>query len=201
MYRFQLKFQKIICIAAFIACIVSLLYALGFCSDLYKVLYPGVLDQDHPELDYFKGANLYYQAQPLNNFLVMGSIVILVTSLLLFITQTNSRRKYYISNYVATGVNFVALVGFSIASIAKITAFKFRYVNEVDWKTLQELAKALPGVYVYDTSTAIFDLGAVLYVAIILIAIVLLANMILKIILMNGEKKLLNQSKENSIDG
>lgn len=200
MYRFQLKFQKIICIIAFIACVVSFFYALGFCSDLYKVLYPGAPYPEYPEYDAFKGANLFYQAQPLNNFLVVGSIVILVISLLLFITQTNSRRKYYVSNYVATGASFGAMVVFSVTSIVRILTFKQRYINEVDWETLKTLAQSMPSL-TYDTSTVIFDLGVLLYVLIILIAIILLANMILKIILMNGEKKLLNQSKETSIDG
>lgn len=197
MYKKQMTVQKLIVMFMLIACALSFLASLGFLTGAYEVLYPGISQRG----DAFKGASLYNDFQPYNTRINNISIILIVVSLLLFITGCNTRRKYYISNYIASIAVSVFSIGASVKCIIDVLTVKNVYLTEVDFEKLYQLYQnylenPLSKKYVYSKSTIWFDLCLVAYILVIVAAILVIANLIWKIILMNSEQKLLNVSKE-----
>ena len=97
MYRKQMIFQKIVCFMALIMAALVFMSSLGLSTDLYDalskaVMYPGT------EWEYTSvpGATVYYEMFDFNSAFTVGSIVLILVTLILFITNTHSRRKFYI---------------------------------------------------------------------------------------------------------
>ena len=55
----------------------------------------------------------------------------------LFITNTHSRRKYYIGNAVATALNVVAECALAVWCHIQVSAFKTQYLTTVDFEQLE----------------------------------------------------------------
>ena len=104
MYKKQMKLQRIICILALAACVVMFLYSLGLMTDLYSMLYKTIPDPEDPSSAKVQGAFIYYDMQSFNSMLLKVSIGMILLSCALFITNTHSRRRYYIGNYISTGL-------------------------------------------------------------------------------------------------
>lgn len=199
MYKKQMTVQKLIVMFMLIACALSFLASLGFLTGAYEVLYPGFDGRGYT----FAGAELYREEfQVYNKRINYISIALIVVSLLLFITCCNTRRKYYISNYVSSILVSVLSIGGSIVCIADVLSAKNKFLTEVDFEKIYELYliyledPLANKKYVYSKSTVWFDLCLVAYILVIIAAILVIANLIWKIILMKSEQKLLNVSKE-----
>ena len=102
MYKKQVAFQKIVCFAALVAGALFFVYSLGIMTDLYDTLYSMIPNPNNLDSAKVSGARIYYDMQPFNRTLLRCSIGMLLLSCLLFLTNTQSRRKYYIGNAVAT---------------------------------------------------------------------------------------------------
>ncbi len=206
MYKKQLGFQKIICLVAVILAAVWFVYSLGVCTDIYEALSPAIRNPEKPEKEAVAGANLWYQMNGwsveegfesdffFNEEFTMHAIQLILVSLLLFVTNTNIRRKYYIANYVAVA----AYSGASIAMFAWahkwLSHYKNLFLTTVDFEKLAEYAKTWE--YEYTTSTWLLDLHMVIGVINMLVVAALIANVIWKIVLMRGEQKLIDAGKE-----
>ena len=83
-----------------------------------------------------------------------AGIGLILMSCLLFITNTHSRRKYYIGNYVAIGVNAVATVAAALWAHGQIAAYKAQYLSTVDF---EQLERRLSRAGTYTDSTFWFD--------------------------------------------
>ena len=122
----------------------------------------------------------------------------ILLSVLLFITSCHRRRNYYISNYVATGVCAGGNIVLSIVAMIMNGIWKGEFLN-VDFERWLEYydkrQEARPDVvvqYHYSDSTVMFDLGYAVYLLVIVVSLVLILNLVWKIMLMKGEKKLLS---------
>ena len=111
MYKKQMKMQRIACYLSIAASALVFLYALGIMTDLYDMLYTMVPVPDDPTSVKVAGAMIYYDMQGFNKTLLGASIGLILSSVLLFITNTHARRKYYIGNYVAIAISAVANIG------------------------------------------------------------------------------------------
>ncbi len=190
MYKIQMKAQKWICLICLIAGVLSFLYALGMMTDLYDTLYYVIPD---PEMDpYVEGAMIYYEMQPFNNTLLILSIVQIVLSVLLFVTNTHSRRRYYVTNYIAVGLNAAAGIALPIWAHLWIGAYRTQYLklNFEDLKMWLEIFE-----HPYSDSTFWFDIHTVVLVVTLVSTALLLLNLIWKIMLMIQEKKLIAEGK------
>ncbi len=96
MYKKQLTVQKILCIAAVIVSAVVFLYALGIMTDLYDALYDTMRNPNDVFQTDVPGSIVYYNMQDFNNYFLKYSIGLILLAVLLFITNTHVRRKYYI---------------------------------------------------------------------------------------------------------
>jgi hypothetical protein len=197
MYKKQLRFQKIICLLAIIAAAAMFVYALGMITDIHDSLRSTMRNpNDHYDTK-VPGSVIYYDMQEFNSQFVNMSLVLILISCLLFLTNTQVRRKYYIGNYVAIGVYSIAAIALVVWSHVQIEAFKVQYLTTVDFAALEEYAEMWKTFYT--DSTFLLDLHYVVGSLALLSAVLLVVNMIWKIRLMQAEKALIEEGKEAAV--
>lgn len=144
-------------------------------------------------------ALLYDDIQGFNNLLMWFGIVMILLAVLLYVMACNKRRNYYITNYIATGVCAGGCFVLSLVALIMNAVWRAEFLN-VDFASWYEYSIGrleATGVMHYSDSTLWFDLGFVVYALMMVAAILLVLNLVWKIALMRGEKKLL----ENNLVG
>lgn len=195
MFKKQLIFQKIVCMAMLLMSAIVFVYSLGILTDIYDTLYFTIPDPKNIYDSKVEGAAIYYEMQPFNKLFTDLSIGLILVTLILFFTCTHSRRKYYIGNYIAVGISTVCNVGFSAWAIYHISFFRARYL-QVDFVALQEFWTKRKKPDVFTDSTFFFDIGYVIFGILLLLTVLLIVNTILKINLMKEEKRRIGSGKE-----
>ncbi len=196
----QMRFQKYLCLVLLILGAIATLYAFCYCTGSMVEL-GQTLDTKYRS--FFKAAEgkydatLYVEIQGFNNMLMYFGIVMILLAVLLYITACNKRRNYYVSNYVAIGVCAGGNIVMSVICLIMNGMWRSKFLN-VDFAAWEnywdERIASRPGAAIvkhYSESTATFDIGFVVYILVILASILLILNLIWKIKLMQGEKKLL----------
>ncbi len=197
MYKKQLKLQKIICLLCVIAAAVTFVYALGMITDIHDALITTMRNPQKPTQTKVDGSWIYYDMQAFNTQFVNISIVLVLLACLLFLTNTHSRRKYYITNYLAVGAYSVATIGVGLWAHGQIRAFAVQYMTTINFEQLKEYSEMWGTPYLDNTN--LLDLhGLVLAFAVVSVAL-LLGNMIWKIVLMHNEKKLIKAGEEAAV--
>lgn len=126
---------------------------------------------------------------------LMLSIVQLLLGALLFITNTHSRRKYYIGNYVATGLFVAGGVYNAVFAHQYIEIFKAQFL-QVDFAALKEHAEMWGTLYT--ESTFWFDLHYAVFGLVLIVCALLTANAVWKARLMKTEQHLLNEGRRSA---
>ena len=203
MYKKQMLFQRIICYVVLIGSALVFLYSLGFMTDLYDGLRqavpdPKILDSNDPSGmgPKVEGARLLYDIQDFNKLLTRGAIILVLLAVFLLITNTHTRRRYYVSNFVAIGLVSAGGLAYSAWALMEIMSWKATYQAWIDFEKLEKLAKLLKFVFYDANHTFWFDLGYVVLGVYMALLVLLVLNMIWKITMMNAEKKLLASGKE-----
>ena len=191
MYKKQVVFQRIVCFICLVAGALVFVYALGLLTDLFDTLYAMIPNPNNLDSSRVEGARIYYDMQPFNRTLLRCSIGMIVLACVLFITNTHSRRKYYIGNAVATALNVVAECAMAVWCHIQVSAFKAQYLTTVDFA---ELEKRLSRRGTYTDSTFWFDIHYLVCGVAILAAVLLIVNYIWKKKMMQEEQKLLRSS-------
>ena len=192
MYKKQMTAQRVICLLSIIASVIVFLYSLGLMTDLYDILYPTMLNPyDLTDTD-VPGSIIYYDMQPFNRALLRVSIGLILLSCLLFITNTNVRRKYYVGNYAAVGLNVAANICAAVWAHGQLTAFKAQFLK-LDFDALQFHAELWETPYI--DSTFWFDAHYAVFAITLAVAALLILNTIWKMKLMKEEKQLLKAGK------
>ena len=192
MYKKQMKIQKIVCFLVLAAGVVVFLYSLGIMTDLYDALYYTIPNKDNLDRSRVDGARVYYDMQPFNKQFLHLSIALLLCAVLLFLTNTHSRRRYYISNIIAVVLNAAANIYVAVWAHGQIVAFKEQFL-QVDFEALAKFAQKQHTLYT--ESTFWFDIHIAVFGFAILCVILLIANMIWKFQLMKQEKQLIEAGK------
>lgn len=197
----QMKFQKYLCLAMLILGAISLVYAFFYMSGSMSLLGQRNKVENEVIISAFTAAEgkydykLFEQIQPFNDALMYCGIVMVLLAVLLYITACNKRRNYYITNYVAIGACAGGNIVISIVLMALNASWRSKFLN-VDFDAWYAYEGTIFGddieSYKFSKSTLWFDLGFVVYALIIVASIVLILNLVWKILLMRGEKKLLN---------
>lgn len=195
MYKKQLIFQKIVCFAMLAASALVFLYSLGIMTDLYDTLYYTMPNPNNIYSSKVEGSAIYYEMQTFNSMFTNMSLVLLLVNIVLFITCTHSRRKYYIGNYISVGLSTVASIVVSIWSIYHINYYKARFL-QIDFPALKEFWENRKQPGVYTDSTFWFDISYVIFGILLFVTLLLIANTILKVILMKEEKRLIGTRKD-----
>lgn len=192
MYKKQMKLQRIACFLCIAAGALVFLYVLGMMTDLYDMLYTMVPVPDDPSSVKVAGAMIYYDMQGFNRTFLRVSIGLLLAACLLFVTNTHTRRKYYIGNYCAIGLNAVANVAAAVWAHGQIAAFKTQYLTTVDF---EQLERRLSRAGTYTESTFWFDAHLGVFAVSLLAVALLVACAIWKQSLMKNESKLIEAGK------
>ena len=208
MYKKQMTVQKVVCLLAIAASVIVIIYSLGLMTDIFdnlkfpvtdarindarKNLYPDM----KPGTD-FIGIGIYDRMDAFNKDLLLVAIGLILLALLLFITNTASRRKYYIGNYIAVALNVICNVAAAIWAHTWIAGFKAQYLAmdhaAVAWIYQNKLYKE------YTQSTFWFDAHYFVFALALIVSALLIVNVIWKICLMKEEKRLIAEGKEQSV--
>ena len=205
MYKKQLKLQKLACFFVLVVAVILFLYALGVMTDLYDSLYSTlrirVLEDDTAPEGYtisaternVPGSIVYYDMQEFNKVLLKYSIVYIILVALLFVTNTSTRRRYYISNYVMIGLVSAASIFIPIDTHPYFEYYKAEF-KQLDFEALKQYSETYGTKYT--ESTMWFDLHYLVAALLILAAVVLVGICVWKIVLMRDERKLVDEGKK-----
>ena len=191
MYKKQMLIQQIVCYALLAAAVLVFIYSLGIVTDLHYNNF--AMYAEDPQNPWFEGAELYLEIQPFNQQLTTLSIYLILSVLLVFVFGSHSRRKYYIGNYIAIGLNSALTVGVSIWGILNVIKYKAAFMN-IDFEALEKWQNQLKKPY--SISSFWIDAGYYVFAFAILVSLISLASLAFKIYVMHGEKKLLAESCE-----
>ena len=192
MYKKQMKMQRIACYLSIAASALVFLYALGIMTDLYDMLYTMVPVPDDPTSVKVAGAMIYYDMQGFNKSLLGASIGLILSSVLLFITNTHARRKYYIGNYAAIAISAVANIGVALWAHGQIAAYKAQYLSTVDF---EQLERRLSRAGTFTDSTFWFDVNTGIFAFALIVVALLVVCAVWKASLMKNERRLIEAGK------
>ncbi|EGC02661.1 hypothetical protein [Ruminococcus albus] len=196
MYKKQMLFQKIACMLALIAAALVFVYSLGMSTDLYDALARTILYPDYNlEQTSVAGSRVYYDMFSFNRTFTRVSIGLILVTLVLFITNTNVRRKYYIGNYVSAGLFSVAALGVTIWSVPQIMDYKSKFQNNVDFEALKAFSKDWGTLYIGPNDTFWFDISFAVFGFLIFTVVLLVLNVILKILVMKAEQNAIGKGR------
>jgi len=192
MYKKQMKIQKIICLLCVAAGALVFLYALGMMTDLYDMLYTMIPDPSDPSSAKVEGAIIYYDMQGFNRTLLRAGIGLILLAVALLVTNTHTRRRYYIANYIAVGLFSAGSIAAAVWAHGRIAAFKTQYLTTVDFENLQ---RRLSRAGTYTDSTFWFDIHLVVFAVLLVVTVLLILNTLWKIRLMQQEKTLVAEGQ------
>ena len=197
MYKKQMLMQKIVCMMTLIASALVFVSSLGLSTDLYDALSKTILYPDY-DLEYTSvtGSRVYYDMFGFNSAFTVVGIVLILVNVLLFLTNTHSRRKYYIGNYIATGLSVAAAIGVSAWCIPQIADYKSQFQNNVDFEQLKAFSKDWGTLYIGPEDTFWFDICFVVFGILLLCAALLVLNCIFKVKVMKAEQRAIGSGKE-----
>ncbi len=190
MYKKQMTFQRIVCMLALIASAVVFVYSLGLATDLYDALSQTMADPNHPEVE---GAQILDDIQPFNHMLLRFAIFMILASALLFITNTQVRRRYYIANNISTRLYVTAAIVLSVWAHFQLEAFKAQY-KLINFEQLADFSELWESLYIGPNDTFWFDIHYVVFGLVLLSAVLLEINFAWKHKLMSDEKELIGQA-------
>ena len=196
MYKKQLTVQKVLCLAAIVVSVVLFLYSLGIMTDLYDALYDTMRNPNDLYQTDVPGSIVYYNMQEFNQYFLIYSIGLILLACLLFVTNTHSRRKYYIGNYVSIGLFAAASVYITIFGHSYIEIFKSQFL-QVDFAALKEHAEMWGTLYT--ESTFWFDIHYAVFGLMLLVSVLLIANAVWKVLLMKEESKLIEEGRRAAV--
>ena len=196
MYKKQVALQKVLCAGLLIICALIFLYSLGIMTDLYDALYNTIRNPEKLDKTTVTGSRIYYDMQPFNKNFLHAAIGMILLCVLLFLTNTHSRRKYYIGNYCSVALVSAAGIAFAVWAHGQIETFKAQFlgINFEELAVHAEKRKTL-----YTDSTFWFDIHYLLFGLLVIGVVLLIANAIWKRKLMKEEQALLAGGKEAAV--
>ena len=195
MYKKQMTAQKILCMAAIIVSAIFFLYTLGIMTDLYDSLYDTMRNPNDLTQTDVSGSILYYAMQAFNRTFLILSIVQILLGALLFLTNTHSRRRYYIGNFAAIGLFAAGAVYNAVYAHTNIETAKAMFL-QIDFAALKEHAEMWGTLYT--ESTFWFDVHYLVFGLLLLVSVLLIANAVWKVQLMKDEAKLVEEGRRSA---
>ena len=188
MFKSQLKFQKILTLVLLLFAAVCFVFSIGIATDMYGLYLASAVS-------YFDGINLFSEIQEYNHYAVIFSIILVCSCLLPYIFATNTRRLYYIDNYVSIGVQAGFFVFYAVYIMINSITYRTRFLTEVDFEAYKETAEMFS--FKYSESTFFFDAGIVLAVLCLVMVGLMIFNLLWKVRIMKKENELLTLGVQN----
>lgn len=182
-----MRFQKILMLVTLVVAALSFVYALSFCGGtVYQ--YNSLYDQIN-KVEEVEGAEaLFLASQKYNDILIGLSVAFIVIVALNFVMASQSRRNYYVTNYVSIILTAVYAVVFAILLLVFVSN-TFSLFAAIDREVAEFEYSLVMDDFKY--SVVNFILGYLMAALMIVNAVILVLNLVWKIKLMKGEKQLL----------
>ncbi len=182
-----MRFQKILMLVTLVVAALSFVYALSFCGGtIYQ--YNSLYDQIN-KVEEVEGAEaLFLASQKYNDILIGLSVAFIVIVALNFVMASQSRRNYYVTNYVSIILTAVYAVVFAILLLVFVSN-TFSLFAAIDKEVAEFEYSLVMDDFKY--SVVNFILGYLMAALMIVNAVILVLNLVWKIKLMKGEKQLL----------
>ncbi len=193
MYKRQMKLQKILCLLALFASALVFIYSLGLMTDLYDSLYGTMTDPNDLTKTTVPGSIIYYDMQGFNNTFMKAGLGLILLNCLLFITNTHSRRKYYVGNFVSIALQAAANVAVVVWAHAQLQLYRAQFLS-LDFEALAKHAKRWKTLYTQ--STFWFDVHYGVFAVLLIVTVLLVGNAFWKRSLMKQERALIAQGEE-----
>lgn len=193
----QMRFQKILMLVTLVVAALSFVYALSFCGGtIYQ--YNSLYDQIN-KVEEVEGAEaLFLASQKYNDILIGLSVAFIVIVALNFVMASQSRRNYYVTNYVSIILTAVYAVVFAILLLVFVSN-TFSLFAAIDKEVAEFEYSLVMDDFKY--SVVNFILGYLMAALMIVNAVVLVLNLVWKIKLMKGEKQLLKGVMYRDVSG
>lgn len=187
----QMRFQKILMIVTIVVGALGAVYGLIFTSGSFAQI-NWIVEELKEVKDCF---NIIQSA---NDIIFGAGIALVVVSVVPVIAACQSRRKYYITNYVAIGLVLAMQLIYIIIVIINIANCMSAF-NSLDFELVKETYDFYPAFrsqYGELSATPWTPIAGFVLIGVIVINMVLLVlNTVWKVKLMKGEKQLLEQCK------
>lgn len=184
----QMKFQKIISLASLIVAAIVIVYALSFFTGNMTDLLGYISQNDE---GFTVADDFLYSGQAFVGSMVTISIVFFCVIAFIYITSTNTRRNYYITNYIAIALMVLMCVFIALYGIIFISVLMAKFYG-LDWGAInQYYIENTNYVKPVSQSPAIFIIGIVVFLLVLALGAIWVFNLIWKKKLMDGEKALL----------
>lgn len=196
MYKTQMKLQKILCLLAILASALVFIYSLGLMTDLYDSLYGTMTDPNDLTKTTVPGSIVYYDMQGFNNTFMKAGLGLILLSCLLFITNTHSRRKYYVGNFVSIALQAAANVAVAVWAHIQLQQYRAQFLG-LDFEALAKHVKRWKTLYTQ--STFWFDAHYGVFAVLLIVTVLLVGNALWKRSLMKQERALIAQGEEAKV--
>lgn len=192
-----MRFQKILMLVTLVVAALSFVYALSFCGGtVYQ--YNSLYDQIN-KVEEVEGAEaLFLASQKYNDILIGLSVAFIVIVALNFVMASQSRRNYYVTNYVSIILTAVYAVVFAILLLVFVSN-TFSLFAAIDKEVAEFEYSLVMDDFKY--SVVNFILGYLMAALMIVNAVILVLNLVWKIKLMKGEKQLLKGVMYRDVSG
>ncbi len=192
----QMIFQKITTIFSLAAAVVFFVLGLGYSTDLYTLFY----FIDSTSFMYVEGSRIYYDVQDFNRAEVLYAVILIVLAALCFMMLNNTRRKYYVTNFVSSGLfaGFACFLSWYVYSNS--VKYKEQFLTTVDFEKWQMWVDMFPNDFKMTKSTLWFDLGTASAVVGIVAVVLVIVNVIWKIVWMAKEKEAMKALKTKATE-
>ena len=182
-----MRFQKILMLVTLVVAALSFVYALSFCGGtIYQ--YNSLYDQINKVAEVEGAEALFLASQQYNDILIGLSVAFIVIVALNFVMASQSRRNYYVTNYVSIILTAVYAVVFAILLLVFVSN-TFSLFAAIDREVAEFEYSLVMDDFKY--SVVNFILGYLMAALMIVNAVILVLNLVWKIKLMKGEKQLL----------
>lgn len=191
----QMRFQKILSYATLVIAALCLVFTVSFLTGgmgnvhYYTPLEGGALN------DKINAENFVNASQEFVGTMLILSIVFILVAATLFITASNKRRNYYITNYIAIGVVAAFAIALAVYLFIGVGNVMNLFYNDIAWEAGtnggKNYADMFNANYPVNKSAANFIIGYALGALVVCTSAVHVLNLVWKIKLMKGEKALL----------
>lgn len=127
----QMRVQKILMLVSLVVSALVFVYALFFMTGGLADVYRYIEDDE----DFINGAKFVSASGNFVSALVALGIVLIVLVVVMYLMACNSRRKYYITNYVSVALFVVLAVVVAFYIIAMVSNIMNLYQHDILWKS------------------------------------------------------------------
>lgn len=209
----QMRVQKILMLVSLVVSALVFVYALCFMTGGLANVYRFI--DTATGVDYIHCKKFVSTSQNFVSTLITLSIVMIVLVAVMYLMACNSRRKYYITNYIAIGLFVVFALVVAVYLVVMVANVMNLYQNDILWKSGEgdvfikstqtpdgieslvlhnnyaEWARFYPDYVLDPDQTYNFILGFVLFVIVLADVVCVVLCTVWKVLLIKGENKLL----------